>query len=166
MESSTDSAHPHTRRDEIWLQAQDEFTGLAGPKAQLMNLDQATRYAARYHNTWRGGPSADVLREQFVDMEPEPLGQVLVELARVTDTPPTVREIWREYRARADTERGEEPTENCANCDGTGWEPGPPIVETVLGEPHEYTTVQRCRCTRPVSTPRTSAEPAAPTLDL
>jgi hypothetical protein len=32
----------------------------------------------------------------------------------------------------------------CAGCDGSGYQPGPSIWETVNGEPHEYPTVQPC----------------------
>lgn len=32
----------------------------------------------------------------------------------------------------------------CRVCEGTGFEPGPPIVSIVNGESYEYTTVQPC----------------------
>ena len=32
----------------------------------------------------------------------------------------------------------------CRVCDGTGWQPGPPIITTVYGKPHIYTTVEPC----------------------
>ena len=34
--------------------------------------------------------------------------------------------------------------DRCRGCRGTGRQPGPPIVETVQGRPHRYTTVKRC----------------------
>lgn len=34
--------------------------------------------------------------------------------------------------------------ERCAGCRGSGYTDGPPIIETVSGEPHEYMTVKPC----------------------
>lgn len=34
---------------------------------------------------------------------------------------------------------------SCQVCDGTGWQPGQPVVETVNGKPHEYPTLEPCQ---------------------
>jgi hypothetical protein len=33
---------------------------------------------------------------------------------------------------------------SCPVCHGDGWQPGPPIIDTVNGEPHTWTTVAPC----------------------
>lgn len=32
----------------------------------------------------------------------------------------------------------------CAGCDGSGYQDGPPLWQTVEGKPHRYSTVKPC----------------------
>jgi hypothetical protein len=116
-----------------------------------MNADDAARLVNLLVATWPGGPKAYVWTQALEALDAPAANRAY---ARLRDTAKSItvagfREVYDTASRPAPGGRRYEPTAGCVHCGGTGFEPGEPIYETVLGEPHEYTTLQPCRCTRP-----------------
>lgn len=58
-----------------------------------MTPDQAHNLAARYHNTWRGGPTKAELAHHLTDLDFDTACGALSRLARNHDHPPTIRQL-------------------------------------------------------------------------
>ena len=113
-----------------------------------MNLDEANRMASMIRNTWRGGPSVDVWRDELLEMDAGTAGTAMVRLMRELETPPSIARFWREYRGLATGARMPVPTDPCVLCDDTGWTVAPELVVGRDVGTHRYSQVQPCRACR------------------
>lgn len=154
-----------TRHDKRASHTQDASLGVSP-----MTPEQANELGKRIINTMRPTPA---LIEWTEVLEPLDFDQALLtfrDLRERTDDGLRIARFLAAYRRRTDPDlaaparhAARPTTEDCPHCRGCGFEAGPPEYETVLGQPHEYSTLVPCRCTRPAARP---ARPAAPTLDL
>lgn len=121
-----------------------------------MTPDQATELGRRIINTMRPTPAITEWQEVLEPLDFDAALMTFRDLRNRLDEGLRIG-AWHAAYARTTgtasstpTARGRrDPLQSCEHCDGTGHEPGPPEYEQIGGEPHEYTTLQPCRCTRP-----------------
>ena len=115
-----------------------------------MTDDEARRLATRFIDTWPTGTRAYIWRDMFIDLEPAGLARdAYHRLERECDRAPTPGRIPRRLPGgprRAQTVLRSPAT--CHECDGTGWVQTTDLTEKVDGQPHHYTQVIPCLCTR------------------
>jgi hypothetical protein len=120
-----------------------------------MTSDQATELGKRIINTMRPTPA---LAEWLEVLEPLDFDASLMTFRDLRDRVDDGLRIaaWHAAYARttspAPSTPGHarcDPSANCEHCAGSGFEPGESLWQQVNGEPHEYTTLQPCRCTLP-----------------
>lgn len=123
-----------------------------------MTPEQATGLAKRIINTMRPTPAIGEWAEVLEPLDLDAALKTFHDLRAVTDHGLAIATFLRSYDQRTSpdrpTRRGQ-PDPHCTRCSGDGWVDGEPIVETVDGEPHPYTTLAPCPCTgAPDPTPR------------
>lgn len=77
-----------------------------------MNDDQARGFVVRYRGIWRGGPSNEELARLFAACDAAQIDAALDRLAGVTEHPPSVAALRREYNAASPQRYGWERPED------------------------------------------------------
>lgn len=120
-----------------------------------MSPDQATEIGRRIINTMRPTPALTEWVEVLQGQDFDRALRTFRELRDRTDEGLRIGRWMAAYErsgggsATGARARRGEPSDSCEWCHGSGWEPGESRWATIKGEPHEYTTVQPCRCTNP-----------------
>lgn len=126
-----------------------------------MTNDDCNRLVNLIVATWPTGPKAYVWTQKLAELDPAPANRAYLEL-RDTLERITIPAFLASYeRATGRARRRPDPVPSCEHCGGCGFEAGPPEYETIGGQPHEYSTLVPCRCTRPAV-----KAPPAPTLGI
>lgn len=129
-----------------------------------MTSDDCARLVNLIVATWPTGPKAYIWTQALADLDAAPANRAYLDLRDTIEriTIPAFRAGYDRAAGRA--RRRPDPDATCQYCRGCGFEPGPPEFETIMGEPHEYTTLQPCRCTRAAPAQLSRSGPVTPSL--
>lgn len=117
-----------------------------------MNAEQCGHLVELIVQTWPHGPRGRIWTDALGDLEHTHALAVYRQLRNADETAPTIARFLRIYRdvdqpTTTPTTRPANHGEHCPTCRGSGWQPGPDIVQHLRDGTiaRTYTTVEPCR---------------------